>query len=252
MTSSERAAVELSQNFSDYIVYADESGDHSLTKVDPEFPVFALVLCLVRKSDYVNSIVPAIQRLKFEFFGHDQVILHEHDIRKGKAPFDVLRTDAGLRARFFARVNDLMAKLEISICSSVIRKEELKGKHAVSLNPYQIALLFCMEQLLDSVTDKGERQKTLHVICESRGHKEDEALELEFRRICDGTATLSSPRDFSQVNFQFKLVSKASNSTGLQIADLVARPIALSVLRPNQENRAMDLIRGRISLKVFP
>ena len=26
--------------FSDYIVYVDESGDHSLKSVNPEFPVF--------------------------------------------------------------------------------------------------------------------------------------------------------------------------------------------------------------------
>jgi hypothetical protein len=32
--------------FSDYVIYADESGDHSLTKIDPIYPVFVLCLCL--------------------------------------------------------------------------------------------------------------------------------------------------------------------------------------------------------------
>ena len=32
--------------FGDYIVYVDESGDHSLVSIDQRFPVFALVFCV--------------------------------------------------------------------------------------------------------------------------------------------------------------------------------------------------------------
>ena len=46
--------------FSDFIVYVDESGDHSLTSIDRHFPVFALSFCVVRKADYVDSVVPAV------------------------------------------------------------------------------------------------------------------------------------------------------------------------------------------------
>jgi hypothetical protein len=38
------------------------------------------------------------------------------------------------------------------------------------------------------------------------------------------------------------MIPKASNSTGLQIADLVARPIGIKVLRPDQANRAYDIV----------
>ena len=37
-------------NFSDYLIFADESGDHGLSTIDPQFPVFALVFCMVEKS----------------------------------------------------------------------------------------------------------------------------------------------------------------------------------------------------------
>lgn len=37
---------------SDYLIFADESGDHGLSSIDEQFPVFALVFCLVRKQDY--------------------------------------------------------------------------------------------------------------------------------------------------------------------------------------------------------
>lgn len=35
--------------FSDYIVYADESGDHRLDRIDPKHPVFVLNFCVFRK-----------------------------------------------------------------------------------------------------------------------------------------------------------------------------------------------------------
>jgi hypothetical protein len=86
-----------SPEFSDFIVFADEAGDHGLTSIDEQFPVFALVFCILRKDDYVGHIVPAMQRLKLAVWGHDHVIFHEYDIRKEKGPFGVLRTDRDLR-----------------------------------------------------------------------------------------------------------------------------------------------------------
>ena len=43
---------------SDYIIYVDESGDHSLAKINPEYPLFVLALCIVKKSEYADQIVP--------------------------------------------------------------------------------------------------------------------------------------------------------------------------------------------------
>ncbi|MDR9469441.1 DUF3800 domain-containing protein, partial [Marinospirillum sp.] len=62
-------------NFSDYIVYVDESGDHSLHNINPVYPVFVLAFCLIHKEDYLRKVVPEIQALKFRYFGHDMIIL---------------------------------------------------------------------------------------------------------------------------------------------------------------------------------
>jgi hypothetical protein len=51
--------------FSDYVVYVDESGDHSLQSIDSNFPVFSLVFCIFKKSDFVETVVPVVQRLGF-------------------------------------------------------------------------------------------------------------------------------------------------------------------------------------------
>ena len=72
---------------SSYIVYVDESGDSNLDKINPDFPVFVLVFCVFKKKSYAESVIPKMAMLKFETFGHDMVILHEHDIRKQVGAF---------------------------------------------------------------------------------------------------------------------------------------------------------------------
>ncbi len=72
---------------------------------------------------------------------------------------------------------------------------------------------------------------------ESRGKKED--LDLEFRRVCDGsTGKLSMP-------FEMVIANKQINSCGLQLADLVARPIGRYILNPKQGNRAYSIIKKK-------
>jgi hypothetical protein len=98
-----------------------------------------------------------------------------------------------------------------------------------------------------------------HVLFERRGAREDAEAELEFRRICDGHN--ATGRRFP---FEIVMASKACNSSGLQLADLVARPIGRKVIKPEQPNRAFDVIQAKLrsnpknhsvlgwGLKIFP
>ena len=231
--------------FSEFVVYADESGDHGLVAIDPQYPVFALVFCILRKADYIGGVVPAVQRFKFGIWGHDAVVLHEHDIRKSKGPFAVLLTDRALRERFYSDLSDLVEAAPMTIFAAVIDKDGLRARYADTRNPYQLALQFCMEQLHTKLSEEKQHGRTVHVIFESRGRKEDRELELEFRRIAANDSG-SGRQDFGRFDFQPVFVPKAANSSGLQLADLTARPIALSHLRPDQPNRAFEIIRPKI------
>jgi hypothetical protein len=84
----------------------------------------------------------------------------------------------------------------------------------------------------------------VHVVVEKRGKNEDDDLELEFRRVCAG-ANFNTER----WNFEVVFADKKSNSAGLQMADLVARPIGMSVLKPNQPNRAFDAVKPKLLQK---
>jgi hypothetical protein len=63
--------------------------------------------------------------------------------------------------------------------------------------------------------------------------------------------------------FDLIIADKKTNSEGLQLADLTARPIGLMVLRPDQANRAVEVLEDKfyrdsagnklgMGLKVFP
>lgn len=242
---------------SDYIIYVDESGDHSLEKVNPDFPAFCLTFCLVEKLTYSQSIVPRMMELKFRWFGHDMVILHESDIRKRINPF-VFLGDPEKHKRFMAEINALVNEAPMTVISGVIMKSRLIARYATPMNPYSLALLFCMEKADHLLAQCNQQGRLTHIVVEARSPrrqsphvgKEDQELMAEFQAIREGRHPLRNNRPLP--GFEMIFADKKANSTGLQLADLLARPIALSKLRPEQPNRAFEIISKKLILKVFP
>lgn len=232
-------------SFSDYIVFVDESGDHGMSTVDPGYPIFVLACCLISKQDYMQKVVPAIQRIKFAMFGHDAVVLHEREIRKDLGPFAILRSPDKKQA-FLEALNDALAQAPITVFSAVIDKNKLIQQAREEESPYVMSLRFCLERIYYTLARLGQTGSngsalTTHVVCESRGGHEDDELELAFRRICEGDNYSNKALPFAPV-----IAHKRSNSIGLQLADLVARPIGLRQLRPDQQNRAWDVIEEKL------
>lgn len=223
----------MTNEFSEYIVYVDESGDHGLNSIDPSYPIFVLVFCIFKKRDYVRKVVPLLQEFKLKHFGHDQVVLHETDIRRDRGSFSFLKSRQ-LKADFLAELTDIIQETPFTLISTVIKKEAYRQGHHELENPYHIALRFGLERIFYYLR---QQSSVTHIVVEQRGKVEDDELELEFRRICAGNNYLRQALPFELV-----FADKKSNSAGLQLADLVARPIGLHILRPEQSNRAFEII----------
>ena len=238
--------------FNKYIIYVDESGDHLLAPSDDKYPIFVLAFCLFEKSDYIDDVVPNFQQFKFDHFGHDQIILHERDIRKQNKPFEFL-TDRSGRLAFMQEIGDLIEQSQMTIISTVIKKRELAEQYRNPHNPYDLALRFCMERAFYFLRRKGSTRHTAHIVVERRGKDEDHTLHDTFNDVNQGLNDL----------FAIEFASKKANSTGLQIADLVAAPIGRHVLNPDQSNNAWEIIEPKLDknrnnnvhgwgLKIFP
>jgi len=229
------AESDAERHFSDFIVYVDESGDHSLASIDEDYPIFVLAFCIFYKDHYSNIVVPRLQKLKFEYFGHDLVILHEHDIRKEKGEFNIFKGKKQ-KEGFLNKLTDIIENSNFILASCVIEKTKILASESNN-NPYHMALRYCLETLYDFVQEKGQQNYETYIAVEQRGKKEDKELELEFRRICNGENKFRK-----DLPFNIRMANKTANSSGLQLADLVARPIGRHVLSPDQPNRAFEAL----------
>ena len=225
--------------FSDFMVYVDESGDHSLTSIDKNYPIFALAFCVFYKQHYLNHVVPHVQKLKFDTFGHDFVILHEHEIRKEKGDFNIFKSFEE-KQNFLEKLNQIMEQSNFILIAHVIEKHKIKAEQIKELHAYHYSLKHCLETLYELMIEKSQHDKITCVAVESRGDKEDTELELEFLRICNG-----ENRFKKVLPFKVKVVSKKTNSVGLQLVDLVARPIGRYVFQPTQLNRAFEILKAK-------
>ncbi len=226
-------------NFSKYVIYVDESGDHSLQSIDKNYPIFVLAFCVFHKRHYSEAIVPSIEKFKFNYFGHDQIVLHENEIRKEKGDFNIFRSREQ-KQQFIHELTNIIQFNNFILISCTIDKRALRKRSDIEANPYHTALGYCIETLYEFLREKEQEQKETHIIVECRGKKEDKELELEFRRICDGNNHLGI-----KLPFEVIFSDKKAMSSGLQLADLVARPIGLNTLRPDQDNHAFEILKEK-------
>lgn len=225
--------------FSDYIVYVDEAGDHSLATIDSSFPVFVLAFCIFDKRQYINETTPAVQQFKFNYFGHDMTILHEREIRKSIEPFNILQ-NRNIRQSFMNDLSQLMNDAPFTLVASCIDKQHFVNRRGNNENPYHVAMQFGLERVFYFLQQHQQVHKKTHIVFERRGKKEDNELELEFRRLLD-----QSQVNGMSASLDIIFADKKVNSSGLQLADMVARPVGRHIMDPQQPNRAYDIIETK-------
>ncbi|MFZ1870475.1 MAG: DUF3800 domain-containing protein [Steroidobacteraceae bacterium] len=224
---------------SSFIVFADESGDHGLARINANYPIFVLSCCIFRKDEYIDRVCPALQRFKLRWWPHDAVVLHSAQIKRRAPPCGFLQ-EKDRRERFMSDLTRTLEDMPFALIAGVIHKERLKQRYSVPENPYALALKFCMERAYSYLCDHEEAESELHFLVERRGNIEDAELRLVFRRACDGRSHWEQTPGFS-----IEFVDKKANLAGLQVADLVSTPIGRHVHRPEQLNRAFEMIRRK-------
>lgn len=237
----------------------DESGNHGLTEINKSFPVFLLCGILLSESDY-EALRLDMNYIKKTFWGNIAVILHSRDIRKCQKEFVIL-FDLDLKCKFYEHINNLVATNNYTILASAIRKDlyiQRFGK--LSNDVYELSLSFIIERAVFCLDEIIMTDKELEIIIEKRGPKEDKKLEEHFQRLlARGTGYVSAERlKIYKLTIKFK--SKKENINGLQLADLIAYPMARHVIEPERSNPALEAFFCKIytkngkryGLKVYP
>ncbi|MBA3985128.1 MAG: DUF3800 domain-containing protein [Flavobacteriales bacterium] len=155
-----------------YIIYVDESGDHGIKNIDVSYPVFVLSFCCFKIDKYIYDSVPKIQEFKFQYFGHDQVILHEHHISKQKGDFGILRANPVMRENFLFDLNELISNIEFEIYTIIIDKQKLTEKYLSPNNPYNLGMQFGLEIIYKQLVYNDDGGDNICFVFEKRGKKE--------------------------------------------------------------------------------
>jgi hypothetical protein len=146
--------------FSDYLIFVDESGSPSMGgNIDPHYPLFVLVFLLIQKSDYTRKVCPAVQAFKLKHFGHDQIILHERDIRKDLGVFKFLKSPQ-IKQAFLDELTQVIASLPLQLCCVIIDKAKHQAKYKSPANPYHLSLEFGLKQILDYLKRQDAQKLT--------------------------------------------------------------------------------------------
>lgn len=244
-----------------YHFFMDETGDHGLSFVDENFPIFLLAGCLFEDSEYTR-ISEEINNLKQEFFKTTEVILHSRDIRKCEGAFQIL-FDLELKKRFYEQLNKIISGAKFKVIAVAINKKKHIEKYGkIADDPYEICLSFMLERLI-FCTDSSLHSSTVSIVIEKRGQKEDKQLLAHYNSVTDLGTIHVTPTRFKNRITDFTMMLKKDNNVGLQIADLCAYPIARHVLNEKEpyipfkiiENKFYSSGSGKIEgygLKVFP
>lgn len=157
-----------------------------------------------------------------------------------------------------SELTDLIRNTPFVLFVVGIRKDKLSYQYVHAQNPYDLALEFVMERLVQWMEQQG--QDGIPLLAESRGRNEDNELKAAFfDLISRGTRFVTAER-FQKCRITLDFHDKRKNIGGIQLADLCAHPAAREMLKPGQANRAFAAVQQHLhrvrgsayGWKVFP
>lgn len=210
-----------------YVMFLDESGDHSLDKIDPEFPMFVLVGCIFSREDHDGVVEARMRQYKQDLFGRRDIILHTADITRNRGSFERMKEEA-FRQRFYAETNALVAGLDFTVVACAIHKQRLADQYGrFAFDPYVLSLECLVERFVFFLQEKNELGE---IVAESRNPSFDKELDLAFQLLLTRGTRYVRPSRLARRLIRLTFRLKRENIAGLQIADLTATPIARAVL----------------------
>lgn len=251
----------------EYFLFLDECGSHALNAPNEKFRAFCLCGILVATDAY-----PAFDRRwktwKATWLGSQQVRVHEPDVRKRSHWFH--HTDPIHEQAIHDALADELARMPFTCIAGAIDKDAFNAAHATGkvddflpTSAYLMCLDFVVERAVHFLYHAGGDARGL-VVAESRGLREDAEVHAEFIRLqLEGTQWQNESWFRYQLRPYIEFLRKDINHSGLQIADLVARPIAEKMLQPTTSPIHWGIVKDRLydggqgrplsyGLKVYP
>ncbi|MBI4028618.1 MAG: DUF3800 domain-containing protein [Verrucomicrobia bacterium] len=221
------------------VMFLDESGDHNLSVIDPQYPLFVLAGVMADKDYAETAMTEKVRRFKLDVLGAEDVILHTADITRNRNGFERMK-ETDFRSRFYGRLNDLMRELDYKVAACVIRKQaHLSAYGLAALDPYMLSLDILVERFCFEMGDTAGM-----IIAEKRNPTLDHELDLAWLNLkVQGTRHVPA-HDIERRIRGLVTRPKQDRIAGLEIADLVATPIGRYAMR-KQIKEDFRIIEGK-------
>lgn len=244
-------------NFSDYIIFCDESGDQGLNNKGNK--IFLLNFCIFNKDDYLE-FSKNLKALKLKYFNDDVFVFHDSELTKRRYHKEKLKrnknTEEALLSLEDEDVPCLLEDIEklidatpFKILAVVVDKrtnENLSHIDAIlkqsKRSLYQECLKKGLEALHRFLCECNMETSSTHLVMEEIGNNESE----KWRSLAYEVSTNSSNELSLPFPIHLKIIKKELNNEGLQLADLTAKNVGQLFLDPNGANRTFEILNRKL------
>ncbi|HXO19286.1 MAG TPA: DUF3800 domain-containing protein [Thermoanaerobaculia bacterium] len=209
------------------VLFLDESGDHSLAVIDPQYPLFILGGIILEVDYAKGEMAERLNAFKQDLLGREDLILHTADMVRNRNGFERLAYP-DFRRYFYAELNKLLADLKFQIVACAIRKDAHLDRYGLAaVDPYHLGLEVLVERFCYEI---GDRAGAGVIVAEKRDRFLDRQLRLAWLTLKSGGTRFVQAVQVTKRLKGLALRGKEENIAGLQVADLVVTPIGRSLL----------------------
>ncbi|MFA5335752.1 MAG: DUF3800 domain-containing protein [Candidatus Omnitrophota bacterium] len=223
------------------VLYLDESGDHDLTIIDSQYPVFVLAGCIINPEHHDKVLTSKLNKFKKDLFGSDRVILHLLDYTRNQMGFEKM-VEKSFREKFYDELNKIIKDTEFTLVACIIDKREHLRHYKNAMDPYLLSLEVILERFIMHLIASGEKGV---IVAESRGPQLDNQLNLAFLDLKIRGTRFFRPSEIINTIEDFRIKKKGENIPGLQLIDSVITPVGRRYLNKLNYYLDYDSIKGK-------
>jgi len=209
------------------VLYIDETGDHSLSKIDKSYPIFVLSGVIVDEDYHDGQLTEQLNAFKERHFETKNIVLHSKEMTHPQSARNKLYMkfmNKDFRKAFYKDFEIFLRRSNVSIVACVIMKNKHFANYGLEAkDPYLLSFDNLVNRLVFDLNDEQRGR----IVAESRNSVLDNQLEIAYL-----TARVEGTNKVQPAELKLKLESaiqfrqKSDNIAGLQIADMVASPVA--------------------------
>jgi hypothetical protein len=222
----------------EYFLFLDESQPAG------SLSYFCFAGYVASKKEYESSIIPKVNKLKNDFFGKTDIVLHEASIRDFEGIFADLKNDLKKREAFWKGIHDIFDACAITVigtCVSTAIPQHLYK--SINVNSYyHISLQIILENYVHFLEKHDARG---HVIVES--NTSNEKLRHLYHTIVSHGTLFFGKNAFQKRLIDINFYSKEDNNAGLQLADFIPNPVNRNFSGAKQKSYSlMKIIEAKL------